>query len=81
MDFEIKKGGKYLEQFIEPFYTWPKNNGEAPIKLDVILIYDNAKFDKVVHKYESRDDVKTDGFIFKEPENKLEALKAIIKII
>ncbi|MDD2934976.1 MAG: hypothetical protein PHX25_00705 [Candidatus Pacebacteria bacterium] len=80
LDFKITEKGKYLEQFIEPFYFWPKKFGEKPIKLDVIILYDRAKMKKVAHKYEGRNDIKKDGFVFKEPENKAGAIKGIIKI-
>ncbi len=81
LDFEITKDGRYLEHFIEPFYAWPKKLGETPIKLDIIILYNQDKLDKVEHKYKGRDDVKSDGFIFKEPGNKVGALKGIIKIL
>lgn len=81
LDFKITEKGNYLEHFIEPFYVWPKENGSNPIKLDIILLYDRSKLKKVFHKYEGRDDIKKDGFVFKEPNSKSEALKAIIKVI
>lgn len=80
-DFKITKGGSYLEHFIEPFYLEPKKFKGEPIKLDVVILYDRAKLKKVFHKYEGRDDTKKDGFVFKEPENKVNAIKGIIKII
>jgi hypothetical protein len=80
LDFKITEKGHYLEHFIEPFYFWPKENGHEPIKLDIILLYDRSKFKKVFHKYEGRDDVKKDGFVFKEPNTKIDALKTIIKV-
>ena len=40
LDFKISEKGKYLEQFIESFYYWPKKFGEKPIKLDVVILYD-----------------------------------------
>lgn len=80
LDFKITENGAYTEQFIEPFYFWPKKFGKLPIKLDILIIYDREKFKRVVHKYEGRDDVKKDGFVFKE-NNKKDALMGIIKII
>lgn len=80
LEFKITKNRKYLEHFIEPFYFWPKKFGEKPIKLDIITLYDRAKMKKVVHKYEGRNDIKKDGFVFKEPNNKVGAIKGIIRI-
>lgn len=48
LDFTIKEHGQYLEQFIEPFYTWPKSKGDLPIKLDIIILYDHSKLKKVI---------------------------------
>lgn len=81
LDFKITKRGKYLEKFIEPFYSWPKKFGRKPIKLDLVILYDRTKLKKIIHKYEGRKDIKKDGFVFKEPNNKIDAVKGIIKIL
>jgi hypothetical protein len=39
-----------------------------------------AKLKRVVHQYEGRKDIKRDGFVFKDQNNKPDAIKAIIKI-
>jgi hypothetical protein len=46
-----------------------------------VIIYDRFKLKKVLHKYKGRKDTKRDGFIFKNQENKKEALLGIIKIL
>lgn len=51
-----------------------------PVRLDILTVYDSSKLKAVVHQYEGRDDIKRDGFVFKNPNNKVGALKAIIKI-
>lgn len=51
-----------------------------PKRLDLLTIYDAKKLKAVVHQYEGRDDIKRDGFAFKNPNNKLDALRGIIKI-
>src|SRR3989339_1710772 len=80
LDFKITEKKKYLEHFIEPFYFWPIKFGNNPIKLDIIILYDRTKLQKVVHRYEGRKDIKRDGFVFKKPNNKVGALMGIIKI-
>lgn len=80
LDYKIKTNKHYLVNFLEPFYTWPLGLGQKPIKIDLIIIYDRQKLKRVLHKYHGRDDVKRDGFVFKNPSNKLGALKGIIKI-
>jgi len=82
LDFKITKNGSYMEYFIEPFYSWPQKFNKNPIKLDIVIIYDRKKLKRVVHKYEGRDDIKKDGFVFKENKKKdKDTLMGIIKII
>jgi len=52
-----------------------------PTRIDILIIYDAAKLKAVIHQYEGRPDKKRDGFIFKDPTHKKEALLAIIKIM
>jgi hypothetical protein len=80
LDFKIKENGEYMKQFIEPFYDFPINFGEKPIRLNLVVIYDASKLKRVTHKYNGRKDIKKDGFIFKNPNNKKEALLGIVKI-
>jgi hypothetical protein len=51
-----------------------------PTRIDILIIYDASKLKAVVHQYEGRPDKKRDGFIFKDPMNKADALLGIIKI-
>lgn len=52
----------------------------APIRIDMLIIYDAAKVRRVTHQYEGRTDVKRDGFAFTDPERKQEALLGILCI-
>ncbi|MBW3011579.1 hypothetical protein KY311_00170 [Candidatus Woesearchaeota archaeon] len=81
MDFKITKKGKYMQYFIEPFYVWSKKLKGKPIRLDLVLVYDLSKLKRVVHKYHGRTDIKKDGFVFRDKENKKQALLGIIKIL
>ena len=81
LDFRIKKDSAIMENFIEPFYTWPIKFGGSPIRINIAIIYDLSKLKRVHHQYEGRNDIKKDGFVFKNPENKIESLKGIIKIL
>lgn len=51
-----------------------------PMKIDVLTVYDAAKLTQVPHRYEGRDDVKDDGFVFKHPDRKIEAVLGIIEV-
>lgn len=62
------------------FYHGAKKIHGAPVRIDLLLIYDAAQLKAVLHQYEDRPDKKRDGFIFKDPHSKPAALKAILKI-
>ncbi len=62
------------------FYHGAKAIHGAPVRIDLLTIYDAAQLKAVAHQYEGRDDVKRDGFVFRNPENKAAALLGIIKI-
>ncbi len=81
LDFMVTAKGKYMEQFIEPFYTWSIKLKGKPTKLNLIIVYNLSKLKRVVHQYEGRTDIKRDGFVFKDTENKNQALMGIIKIL
>jgi hypothetical protein len=52
-----------------------------PTRIDILIIYDDAKLKAVVHQYEGRMDKKRDGFVFKDPAHKAEATLGIVKIL
>lgn len=81
IDFTIRPKSVIMEKFIEPFYTWPRQSGNKPVRLDVAIIYDLSKLKRVVHQYEGRSGIKKDGFVFKNPNKKKDALLGIIKIL
>lgn len=51
-----------------------------PVRLDILTVYEASQLKAVVHQYEGRTDIKRDGFVFRNPENKASALKAIVNI-
>ena len=81
LDFKITQKGRFMENFIEPFYIHPKQEGKPPVRIDIVIIYDLSKLRRVPHRYEGRSDVKRDGFLFKVPKNKPAAVKGIIKVL
>jgi len=80
LDFRISPKGRYMENFIGPFYTYPKQEGRKPVRIDVIIIYDLSKLKRVPHRYEGREDIKRDGFVFRCPDKK-DTLLGIIKVL
>jgi len=82
LDFCIKPNGKYFKQFIEPFYFWPLVDRGKPIRIDIAIIYDLAQLKRVTHYYEGMENqIKKDGFVFKDPNNKPDAILGIITIL
>ena len=82
IDFNVGLKTTMLEKFIEPFWTWPPIlHKKQPLRIDVVIIYDLSKLKRVIHQYDGRDDIKKDGFVFKNPKNKSDAIKAIVKIL
>lgn len=62
------------------FYHGAKAIHGKPIRIDLLTIYDASQLNAVVHQYEGREDIKRDGFIFKNPEDKSAALLAVVKV-
>jgi len=81
IDFRISEKGRYLENFIEPFYHWPKKLRGYPVRIDIVIVYDRAKVKRVLHRYEDRIDTKRDGFAFKDHSDKPGAIKGIVRIL
>lgn len=80
-DLEITEDGEYLANFMEPFYFWPLSQDKESQRLDIVIIYDPAHLEMVEHTYEGREtEVKRDGFVFKYPDKKDEAILGIIRI-
>ena len=68
-----------IEHALESFYYYPILNQGTPIKIDLGIIYDIHKIRPVHHRYLGREEeIKKDGFVFVDPFNKQEAIKAII---
>ncbi len=82
LEFEVKKDGKYFKDFLEPFYYWPIADRNKPIRIDIAIVYNPTQLEVVEHRYKGREkEIKRDGFVFKNPENKPEAILGIIKIL
>ena len=82
-DYHIDENSKIFSVFTWPNYhlTWRKPY--HPIRIDIIIIYDSSKLEQIEFTYAGRESEgkRSDGFVFKDVENKAEALKAIIKIL
>ena len=82
LDFKVKTKEKYFKDFLEPFYFWPIADRQEPIRIDIAVVYDLSKLKRVIHRYKGREkETKKDGFVFKNPDRKTEAILGIIKIL
>lgn len=63
------------------FYHSAKAIHGQPVKIDILIVYDADKLEQVHHQYKGRDDIKNDGFAFKNSNSKPDALLGIIQII
>lgn len=82
LDFKVKSGEEYFRQLIEPFYFWPIAGRNKPIRVDIAVVYDLSQLERVKHRYKGREnEIKKDGFVFKYPDRKQDAVLGIIKIL
>lgn len=51
-----------------------------PTRIDVLLVYRVDKLKAVLHRYEGRDDKKRDGYAFREPDRKRDALLGLVHL-
>lgn len=77
---KVTPNASLTQPLIWGFYHSAKGFHGQPVRIDIISIYDASKLKAVSHKYVGRDDVKRDGFVFNNPDDKQGALLAIIKI-
>lgn len=64
------------------FYKYPLKMRGRPVRIDILVVYDLAKLKAVrtTHTHEGYPVVKRDGFVFKDPPNKTDALLGVIKL-
>lgn len=70
-----------FSQAVWGFYYSSKAIHGYPMRIDVVTVYDATEMNQVTHRYEGREDIKDDGYSFKDPDNKPDALLGIIKLL
>jgi dephospho-CoA kinase len=79
-----RKVGPHMQLFKDVVYGFYHSalgiHGKA-VRIDILIIYDAAKVKTVLHQYEGRADKKRDGFVFRDPTRKAEAVLGIIKVL
>lgn len=82
IDFKVRKNSEYFKHFLVPFYYWPLIDRQKMVRVDIAIIYDLSKLKMVKHRYKGREsELKKEGFVFKDPKHKPDAILGIIKIL
>lgn len=84
LDFKVgnKDEEESVKHALESFYYYPIFDRKKPIRVDIGIVYDLNQLKRVEHKYVGREnETKKDGFVFKHPERKADAILGIIKIL
>lgn len=76
----VTEGSSIFADVVYGFYHSALGFHGRAVRIDILTIYDANQMQEVLHHYEGRDDIKEDGFTFKDPANKTQALIGIIRI-
>jgi hypothetical protein len=76
----IAEDSEIFKVIVWGFYHSAKAIHGYPVRIDVVTIYEAKKLDQISHQYEGRDDIKDDGFAFKNPNDKSRAVLGVIRI-
>lgn len=80
---KITEKSKIFWQFVWSFYESPLKVRGYSVRADILVAYDLSKLKAVrtTHTHEGQLIAKRDGYIFRNPANKADALLGIIKIL
>ncbi len=82
LDFTVDDKTEIFSWFTWPFYHWEIEKAGRPLRIDLILLYDPKKLEQIHFTYAGREDEgeRSDGWVFKDQENKLDALVGIVQL-
>ena len=75
----ITPKARIMWQFVWSFSELAKRFGSRPIRIDIVIVYDRRRLTRVRHTY-SDGRRKSDGFVFKGPGKKRDAILGIVEI-
>lgn len=80
---KITENSKIFWQFAWSFYESPLKVRGYSVRADILVVYDLSKLKAVrtTHTHDGRPITKRDGYVFREPAHKAEAILGIIKIL
>ncbi len=76
----VTEGSSIFADVVYGFYHSALGFHGRAVRIDILTIYDANQMQEVLHRYEGRDDIKEDGFTFKDPTKKTQALIGVIRI-
>ena len=76
----VGDSSEIFDRVVWGFYHSAREVHGYPMRIDVVTVYDATQMHQVFHQYEERDDVKDDGFAFKDLTNKQSALLGVVRI-
>ncbi len=81
-DYHVAPDTKIFSAFTWPHYHLNWREPFHPIRIDIIIIYDPTQFNQIEFSYAGREHEgkRSDGWVFKDPNNKPAAIKGIIKV-
>lgn len=77
-DVEITKDAQVMSQALWEMHHSAIGDRGYGVHVDLVLVYDYSQLDMVMNLYEHHPT--SDGFVFKDPDNKRAALLGVIKI-
>ena len=80
---KITETSRIFWQFAWSFYESPLKVRGYPVRVDILVVYDLSKLKAVrtTHTHEGYPVTKRDGYVFRDPAHKAEAILGIIKIL
>jgi hypothetical protein len=80
LERNVRLDSVLMEQFIYSFYFQAKQFGFTPRRVDIIIVYDRASLRRVFHTY-ADGRRKSDGYVFRDPQHKRDAVLGIVKLL
>ena len=77
---KVNSSFEVMRLFIRAMYRWPQKYRKGSIRIDIIVLYDPSKLKRVYYKHTYKRKILSDGFVFKYPDKKSEAILGIIKV-
>jgi len=81
-DYTISQDSKIFCEFTWPFYHWEIEKAGRPLRIDIIILYYPDKLKQVFFTYKNREHEgeRSDGWVFREPEKRADAVRGLVMI-